>query len=277
MKLIKILAILSVVVCQFHCGNNTVTNTTSLPVYNQILSTNISGYNVRMFIANGDSLTTGYNDIYFKVSKNSAELNKGLVKLYPIMHMTLHLWHSTPVSTEFIYDNKSGYFKGNAIFNMATTPPFLVWKSVITYHDENGIDNVSDSIPTYTVYHPEKQWSLFADSTEQTKYYVSLLKPFTPAKQLNDIWMVLYKSDDLEQVFQQLNDPIMNISVYKSDTLSIQSTGNINPAADNNGIYKGKINLPYNGLWKVCDTIYYHGHYITNNPPPMPVFSFDIH
>lgn len=275
--MMRTFAVLIVFVAVFisGCNDNSV-NTTSGISYREILSASMSGYNVKLFITGGDSLTTGYNDIYFKVTKNSAELKTGYVKFYPVMWMTPHLWHGTPSTPAISYDNSTGYFKGNVVFNMATQPPGLVWRSVITYHDENGTDHVSDSIPTYTSYHQEKQWALISDSTEQTKYYISLIKPYTPQKQLNDFWAVIYKSDDFETTFEQLSDPLMMLSVFKSDSTNIHSTGNSNPAAGTDGIFKGKINLPYEGTWNVCDTVYYHGHYITNTPPPMPVFTFEI-
>jgi len=67
----------------------------------------------------------------------------------------------------------------------------------------------------------------------------------------------------------------MSISVYNTDSL-IQSTGNISPVIGNDGFYRGTINIPYPGNWKFCDTITYQGRVITNRPPPMPEFYFEV-
>jgi hypothetical protein len=245
------------------------------PVYTEILSVNMSNINVKLFITGYDSLTTGYNEIFFKVLKDSIGQNRGHVRFYPKMWMTPRLWHSTPVCSTFTYDNSIGYYRGYAVFNMPTSPPILVWSSFITYQDEFGINYVSDSTPTYTSYHPEKQYRVFSDSTEQIKYHVTLVRPFSALKGLNDFWVILHSSDDIEQFFQQLIEPQMFISVYELDSLN-QSTGNVSPVIGSDGIYKGKINLPYSGSWRVCDSIFYHGHFITNNPPPMPQFNFEV-
>ena len=257
------------------CSDSVINYNEPSPVYNEILSVNISNVNVKLFITGNDSLTTGYNELFFRVTRDSVQQNTGNIKFYPKMWMTPHLWHSTPVCSTFNYDNSSGYYKGYAVFNMATSPPILVWNSFITFKDAQGTNYDSDSIPIYTSYHPEKQYEVFTDSTEDTKYYVTLIKPFSPVTGLNDFWVILHKSDEIEQYFEQLNEPKMYISVYELDSLN-HSSGNISPVAGSGGIYRGKINLPYSGIWRVSDSIYYHNHYITNNPPPMPEFNFEL-
>ena len=274
MKFLKILIPLFLLFL-YGCKDSVVNNDTGTINYKEILSVNISEFTIKLYITGYDSLTTGYNEVYFKVAKDSIEQRQGNLKFFPKMWMTPHLWHSTPASSVFLYDNSSGYFKGYVIFNMATTPPGLIWRSIITYHDENGIDHISDSVDTYTSYHQEKQWKVFYDSTEQTEYYLTLVKPFSPVKQLNDFWVILHKTDGLDQSFDLLSEPQMFISAYSVDSLN-QSSGNISPVVGADGIYKGKVNFPDNGNWILIDTISYHNHIITNNPPPMPDFNFVV-
>ena len=73
----------------------------------------------------------------------------------------------------------------------------------------------------------------------------------------------------------QINDAEMFLRVYDLDSSNI-STGNISPTGNSDGIYRGIINMPYAAQWKTIDTIKYQGRYITNNPPPMPDFYFDL-
>jgi len=257
------------------CTDNAVEHNAPSASYNEIISGNAGEYNIQMFITGADSLTTGYNDVYFKVKKGTTEQNSGLVKMFPKMWMTPRFMHSTPVSPTFVYDNSTGYYKGYAIYIMSTSPPIVVWYSVLTYRDENGIDHTTDSIPTYTAFHREKQWRIFFDSTDQSSYMITLLKPFSPVKGYNDFAMMLHRTEGTMIDYQLITSAQMFMSVYELDSAN-QSTGNINPTPGADGIYRGRINLPYPGDWNACDTIFYNGHYITNTPPPMPEFNFSI-
>jgi len=244
--------------------------------YKEVASANLPGdFIVTLYIDNGDSLTTGYNDIFFKVKKNSAEQNSGYVKLYPKMWMTPVYMHSTAVSERFNYDNSSGYYKGYAIFSMVTSLP-QGWYGVFTYVDGLGNSYIQqDSTPLYAGYHREKQWSFFYDTTDQAIYMFTLVKPFSAAVGLNDISILLHKTEARLLNHQELHDAVMSISVYDIHTFN-QSAGNISPVPGSDGYYRGKINIPYSGEWKVCDTIRYQGRLITNNPPPMPEFYYNV-
>jgi hypothetical protein len=247
--------------------------------YKEIASSNLpGGYNITLLINSGDSLTTGYNDIFFKVKKNSSEQTNGYVKFYPKMWMTPTYMHSTAVSERFIYDNTSGYFKGYAVFSMVTDPvQGVIWYGVLTYVDGQGNSYVQqDSTPLYTTYHPEKQWRFFYDTTDQAIYMFTLVKPFAASRGLNDIDILLHKTEAHLLTHEELHDAVMSISVYDIHTFT-QSSGNVSPVPGSDGFYHGKINLPYSGEWKVCDTIRYQGRLITNNPPPMPEFYYNVH
>jgi hypothetical protein len=258
--------------------NNTVAPPQSFGVvYKEIVSVNIPGdINIKLYTTGYDSLTSGYNDIFMKVRKNSSLQNSGYVKLFPKMWMTPTYMHSTAVSDSFYYDNSIGYYKGYCVFNMVTDPPAVVWYGVFTFVDGAGISYVQpDSTPMYTSFHPEKKWMLFLDTTDQSLYQLSLVKPFQPAVGLNDITVILHKTEGQLLTHQELHNAFMSISVYNTDNFN-QSTGNISPVIGNDGFYSGKINIPYSGHWKFCDTIMYQGRVITNRPPPMPEFYFEV-
>lgn len=246
-------------------------------VYKEIVSVDIPGnINIKLYTTGYDSLTLGYNDIFMKVWENSNEQNSGYVKLFPKMWMTPTYMHSTAISERFNFDNSVGYYKGYCVFNMVTDPPAVVWYGVFTFVDVGGISYVQpDSTPMYTSYHPEKQWRFFLDTTDQLIYMLSLVKPFKPDVGLNDITVLLHKTNGLLLTHEELHDAFMSISVYNVYNFN-QSTGNISPVIGNDGFYRGKINIPYSGNWKFCDTIRYQGRIITNRPPPMPEFYFEV-
>lgn len=274
MRFIKFIPLLPVLLFIENCSENSVTVTNQgTASYKEILSASIDSVTVQLYIYGYDSLTTGYNDVYFKVKKNSTEQTNGYVKLFPKMWMTPTYMHSTPVSPRFDYDNSIGYYKGYAIFNMVTSPPTVVWYSVITYVDKDSVSHASDSIPTYTSFHREKQWMFFLDTSTQITYMISLVKPFSPLKGMNDFWVILHKTRNQLLSHEQIYDAQMSTCVYELDSLN-RSSGNISPIPGSDGIYCGKINLPYPGAWKVCDTIFYNGHNITNYPP-LPEFYFE--
>src|SRR6266516_1843010 len=117
------LLLLLIAVIIMDCKDSSVNNSIVTDKYIEILSHDFSGINVRMYLLNSDSLTTGYSKIFFKVNKNGTEQNSGTVKFYPKMQMTPHLWHGTPICTTYTYDNSIGYYSGYVIFTMASQPP----------------------------------------------------------------------------------------------------------------------------------------------------------
>ena len=260
----------------FGCSDTSNNNSYSPPVYNEILTVNLpDSFTLTLYSADTDSLTYAYNNVHFKVWKNSATQNGGYLKVYPKMRMTPHITHSTPVSDSFAYNSSTGFFSGYIILNMQVVPPDLVWKTKFTYVDQNGISHEADSIPLYTSYRQERQLKLFYDLSDSANYTLTLVKPFNPSKGLNDMVLLLHGSTDLNLQFEQIRDAQMYINVYKQDSL-YSTNSNINPSIDADGYYKGKINIPHRGSWIVGDTIMYNGRVITNNPPPLPEFNFEI-
>jgi len=260
----------------FGCSDTINNNSYSPPVYNEILTVNLpDSITIKLYSADTDSLTYAYNSVHFRVWQNSAGLNSGYLKVYPKMRMTPHITHSTPVSDSFAYNSSTGYFSGYIIFNMQVVPPDLVWKTKFTYVDQNGIGHEADSIPLYTSYRQERQLKVFYDQSDSANYTLTLVKPYNPSAGLNDIVLLLHRSTGLNLQFEQINNADMHINVYKQDSL-YQTTGNIQPEADIDGYYNGKINLPHKGSWIAGDTIIYNGRVITNNPPPLPEFNFEI-
>ncbi len=276
-KVIPLLALLFLLILQ-SCRDEAVSPTQSQGVeYKEIVSVSIPGdVNIKLYTTGYDSLTLGYNDIFMRVWKNSNEQNSGYVKFFPKMWMTPTYMHSTAVSERFNYDNTISYYKGYGVFNMVTDPPAVVWYGVFTYVDGNGTSYIQpDSTPMYTSYHPEKKWMLFLDTADQSLYMLSLVKPFHPVIGSNEISVLLHKTESQLLTHEELHDAFMSISVYNVDSLN-QTSGNISPVISNDGYYRGIINIPYPGRWKFCDTITYQGRVITNSPPPMPEFYFEV-
>jgi len=273
MKIFGIILLLSLVVIYSGCSSNSVTNPVQTPTYKEILSVDKQDVNIKLFITGYDSLTTGYNDLYFKVKKGSVDQNSGVVLFTPRMWMDPVIWHGAPASAEFTYDNSTGYFRGYAVFLMATYSD-LRWSFFMTYRDAGGVSYAADSVKAYVSYYPEKQWKLFFDSTEHSNFYLTLVKPFSVSKGMNDFEAILSKSDDLSHLFEQISEPLLTIAVYK-DSVN-QPNGNIQPVAGTDGIYSGKINLPEAGTWNVYDTLYWHNHYMTNNPTHVPYYIFAV-
>lgn len=259
----------------YACSDNSTTPTNTTSAYKNLFSIDISDLNIKAFVKDADSLTTGYNDLYFKVSKNSVVQTTGDIRFEPIMWMSPELWHTTPVSSKFKYDNQLGYFKGFAVFLMATSTEY-VWRTKVTYEDSSrGLNLFKDSVLVYSSYHVEKAWKLFFDSTDNVNYFLTLVKPFAPGTGTNTIQFILHQSDNLAQHFLQINSSSMSIDVFKTDTVW-HTNGNIMPVADENGYYSGSINLPYKGKWSVSDSISYNNHSITHNPTPTPQFDFTV-
>jgi hypothetical protein len=254
----------------------TITNPNTNPqVYKNIFTVTKDSLSVKVYIVDQDSLTTGYNQIFFKVYNLSNEIKNGTINYYPIMWMTPRVFHSTPMKESYNYNSNTGYFSGYVIFIMPTTPPNIIWYSKITYIDEANNQHKFDSASTYVSYHKEKQWRIFLDTTDRKSWIISLLDTYYPIKGLNNYKIMVHKTDEELKTFIQIYNADIKIKVYDIATGN-ESTGNISPTANNAGYYSGKINLPYVAEWKACDTIWYEGKRVTDNPPPSPDFYYQI-
>jgi hypothetical protein len=257
------------------CKEDQINNFTNQVSYTELYSVQSGTMKISLYVSGQDSLTTGYNKVYFKVWDGSNELNTGYIKFFPKMWMTPTYAHSTPVSDSFKYEYSINYFKGYAIFNMPTSPPDVIWWGFITYKRAQNDSIVFDSTAMYTSYHREKQWRFFYDSTSQYTYMLTLLEPWSPKTGLNNFHVMLHETDAQLYYHKQINNAEMFLRVYELTHDSV-SSGNVSPSGNSDGIYRGKINLPYSSEWKITDTIKYNGRYITNNPPPIPEFYFDL-
>jgi hypothetical protein len=274
-KTLKFIIPVFLLFLMFYSCRDAVVINQNTPSYNEVVNVNFNDVNIKVYVKDEDSLTTGYNEMFMKVNKSGSELSTGFVKLFPKMWMTPTYLHSTAVKDKFEFDNASGYYKGYCIFNMPTSPPDVVWYGVFTYVDENNNSVTSDSTAMYTAFHRDKQWSFFFDSTDQSTYMFSIVSPLKAVKGMNELSLYLHKTDAKLMQHEQINDALMSICVYNFYT-GQKSTGNISPVGSPDGIYRGKFNISDTGVWKICDTINYMGRNITNNPPPMPEFYFEV-
>lgn len=255
------------------CNNDTV-NTEQNISYKLITSVAVNDFSINLYITGYDSLTTGYNVFYFKVKKNSVNQTNGCIKFFPKMWMTPTYAHSTPYDSTYNFDFSIGYYTGYTIFSMPTGPT-TPWWGFISYVDELGISFNADSVSLDVSYYSEKQWRFIYDSTDESTYMLTLLKPFTAQTGLNDFNIMLHKSDAYLYEHMEISNAEIILNTYNQDTSSFPS-GNVNPLPGSDAVYRGKINLPFRDKWFVEDTIRINGRIITNNPPPMPSFYFDI-
>ena len=278
MKSLKYLILFVITVLLVSCKDSPVgLNKITTPAENYTVAGSVTTgrYKATVLFKDSDSLTTGYNVVYFKIQKDSVEQKNGYVKIFPKMWMSPTYTHSTPVSPTFEYDNSTGYYKGYIIFNMPTDTTHewkVIWWGFITYYEQNNLAATFDSLDLYTAYRREREWIDIYDTTDQTSYYLTLIKPFSVVRGLNDFSVMLHKTDSRLNYFTQIFDAEMFIKTYLIDS-NISSTGNISPVPDANGVYNGKINFPYAGRWNVVDSIKYQNRYITTYPSP-PEFYF---
>jgi hypothetical protein len=241
-----------------------------------IMDISYSNIDISLFNNEYDSLTTGYNELFLKIKKNGIEQNTGTLDFFPKMWMTPTYMHSTAVQNEFLYDNASGYFRGYVIFNMPTSPPDVVWYGVFNFTDGSNNQTISDSIPMYVIYDRDKQWRFFFDSTDQSTWMLSLYKPYRMKKGLNNVNIVLHKTNEFLIEHEQITNAQMSVSVYTAGANPQYSSGNISPVIGSDGIYHGKLNFPEFNNWIMCDTIWHNGRIITGSPPPFPTFYFSV-
>jgi hypothetical protein len=253
-----------VAVIFFACNsNNPVTPPVTSSSYNNIFTSESGNVKFELWSATSSTLTSGYNDIGFKVYVNNQKMTSGFVKFFPKMYHTFYgsPMHSTPVSPVYSYNSEKDLFLGYASYNMGSDSTSR-WYGWFNYNDVNKIDSVQMNVVTS----PYTQIKVFTDNSTETNVYMTLMAPMNPKQGLNDFQIIVHRT-------------VNEINYWEADSLEMfirtwmplmghSSSDNVNPVSYGGGVYKGKVNLNMSGQWYVYDSLRYNNQFITPTPPP---------
>jgi len=234
--------------------------------FSKVLSFDTAGYTFEMYSMSGNSLFIGYNDIGFKIYNNGIEKTSGFVKFTPVMyHFTST--HSTPVSSNFLYNTEKKLFTGYVSYIMYSDSG-SVWTGTFNYNNELTVSN-----KPYTVYPRNGIQMQYWLNTQTSNYYLlTLIEPLEPKTGLNEYKLILHRTtNDFD--FYEVDSAEFYIRPWMPSH-GHGSSNNVNPIFKGNGKYEGIVNFTMPGQWYVYDSIKVNNNFIT--PTPSSYFVFDV-
>ena len=253
------LLILSSIFIYYGCGEDSPTSPPIGDSYVKIITAENGSIRFEIWSATSDMLQTGYNKIGFKVFENGTSKNTGFVKFNAKMyHSGTTNTHGTPAQESYGYNTSLGLFDGYLIMLMPGDST-STWYGFYNYNNDLHIDSVQFDVKL----NDKAKFKIFVDLNTGLSYLITVLDPLLPRKDLNTFQCMLHESFDFIY-FTQANNAQMYIRPWL-DSLNHSSSNNINPVDPGTGIYEGKVNFDYSGLWQVYDSIYYDNKWITQS------------
>lgn len=231
----------------------------------KILTIDTSRYKIEMYSETSSSLLVGYNEIGFKVFVDGTEMKTGFLKYTPLMvHVGGH-GHSTPVESEFLYDNSKGLFKGYVCYSMLSDTTSF-WFADYNFNNELLVRNKK----FYVISGTGSQMRIWLNVSTNTLYYLTLISPKLPSVGLNDFSCILHKTID-QSFYSEVDSASMFIRPWM-ESHGHGSSNNVNPVWESNGKYSGKVNFTMPGQWFVYDSIIVNNQVISPESPLYLVF-----
>ena len=225
------------------------------------LSTVVDGqYNVFAYSRNG-SFHVGYNEIFFVATKKkngNYVKNFNVTGLTPVMLMTkMNMKHSTPVagSVESFNDGYLAVKRGWVSFLMNTSEAGS-WTLSYDVQVVDSKQSVVEKDITVSAL-PEGQSWLKSFKVGSDTYYLSLVNPNEWQTGTNDIRAYVSKKSATATVpYAQASETFtIDIDPRMPDMGNHTSPNNTPLLKQNDGSYKGSINLTMTGLWRIHLTV----------------------
>lgn len=225
------------------------------------LSTEIDGkYNVFAYTKTG-SFHNGYNEIFFvatkKITGNYIK-NFDITNITPLMHMVkMNMYHSTPVgpaSTSF-NDNYLAVKRTWVSFVMNTSDAgswTLSYDALVL--GKTGVIDKHDVVVNAL---PDGQAWLKSFKVGDATYYLSLVNPLDFKTGSNTITAYVSKKSEKATVPYQIASETFTIDIdpRMPDMGNHTSPDNTSLVKQEDGSYKGNINLTMTGLWRIHLTV----------------------
>jgi hypothetical protein len=217
-------------------------------------------YNVFAYSKTG-SFHTGYNEIFFVATKKKNGnyiKNFDITGLTPLMHMVkMDMYHSTPVGPDAASFN-NGYLavkRGWVSFLMNTSEAGS-WTLSYDVQVVDSKQSVVEKDITVSAL-PEGQSWLKSFKVGNDTYYLSLVNPNEWQTGTNDIRAYVSKKSATATIpYAQASETFtIDIDPRMPDMGNHTSPNNTPLLKQNDGSYKGSINLTMTGLWRIHLTV----------------------
>lgn len=245
----KLFILIFFTIIAYSCGSeNTVVPPTETSSYIKVLTIDSANIRIEMYNENSNILFVGYNEIGFKVFVDNAEKKTGFLKYTPVMFHTAGPGHSTPVQSEFYYDNSKGMFTGYVCYSMLSDTTSF-WFADYNYNNQFTIKRRQFDV----VQGVGNQMRIWYDAATSMLYYMTLISPKDPKVGLNDFRVILHQTAD-QTSYSEVSNAQMFIKPWMPSH-GHGSSSNVNPAFSSYGKYEGKVNFTMPGQWFVYDSI----------------------
>lgn len=217
-------------------------------------------YDVWAYTKTG-KLHKGYNDIYFVVTKKKTGnyvKNYDITNVTPLMNMVkMKMWHSTPVgpAVESFDKTRLAVKRGWVSFLMNTSEAGT-WQfsyDVSVLGSKGGIKEAPITVDAL----PAGQDWLKNFKVGDDTYFLSLVNPSDFVTGTNTIQAYISKKSNPITTPYALASEIFTIEIdpRMPDMGSHTSPGNVALTKQEDGSYKGSINLTMTGLWRIHLTV----------------------
>lgn len=231
------------------CGSeNTVAPPAETSSYIKVLTIDSANIRIEMYNENSNILFVGYNEIGFKVFIDNVENKTGFLKYTPVMFHTAGPGHSTPVQSEFYYDNSKGMFTGYVCYSMLSDTTSF-WFADYNYNNQFTIKRRQFDV----VQGVGNQMRIWYDAATSMLYYMTLISPKDPQVGLNEFRIILHQTAD-QIIYSEVSNAQMFIKPWMPSH-GHGSSSNVNPAFSSYGKYEGKVNFTMPGQWFVYDSV----------------------
>ncbi len=263
----KVFILIFFAIIAYSCGSeNTVAPPTETSSYIKVLTIDSANIRIEMYNENSNILFVGYNEIGFKVFVDNVENKTGFFKYTPVMFHTAGPGHSTPVQSDFYYDNSKGMFTGYVCYSMLSDTTSF-WFADYNYNNQFTIKRRQFDV----VQGVGNQMRIWYDDVTSMLYYMTLITPKDPVVGLNDLKVILHQTAD-----QTSYSEVSNAQMYIRPWMPSHghgSSSNVNPAFSSYGKYEGKVNFTMPGQWFVYDSIVVNNQIVS---PPLMYLVFDV-
>ena len=219
-----ILLLISVVMFASCSKDNSVATVELSNNYLKVLTVDSANLKIEMYNDNSSILYVGYNEICFKVFVNNEEKKTGFIKYTPVMFHSAGHGHSTPVQSEFFYDNSKGMFTGYVCYSMLSDSSTSFWFADYNYNNEFTFTKKQFDV----VLGIGNQMSIWLDINTNILYYLTLISPKDPRVGLNDFKIILHQTTD-NTVYSEVTNAQMFIRPWMPSH-GHGSSSNVNPA-----------------------------------------------
>lgn len=184
-----------------------------------------------------DSLTTGYNPIFIKITQNGNTVSPESVTLATLMDMGT-MQHSSP-SIDPTLVSGAGYYEAGAVLTMPSQSK--EWSLIL----KTGIEEIVFKV---NVKQAETKTAATFTTAGGDKYVLALY-PYKKFKVgMNDFSLLIFKKETAMKFIPATG---LTVTFYPYMTsMDHGSANNINPKDSGNGFYNGKVNFTMSGDWR---------------------------